>query len=260
MPATSRFDVDSPCGDRSSGIQTAIAGAEDQPSLPCDPSELWSQLVEGNFKIIEYFNTDNRCYLVAATRPAAEVEAARLTVRELEILTRTLLGAPQKVTAIELAVAPSTVASHLARALQKLDLSVSTPAIPLALVLVCQAACGGAVLGDARVTALQLGDVNQVVVSVACPEKRLPELTAAEQDVAAAFAAGSTKVEIARARSTSINTIGRQISSAIGKLGVRGRFDLVRRMGGEAVACGENTAHTMETVSAAPQPRQGAAG
>jgi len=202
-----------------------------EPLLSCDPCELWSQLVDGNFKVTEHFNADKRCYLVAVTRPAAEVEGACLSLRERDILTRTLLGAPQKVTAFDLAVAPSTVSTHLSQALRKLDLSVSASSIPLSLVLICQAACGDAVPDRARVTLLQHGDIGQVVVSLAWPEKRLPELTAAEQDVANALVGGATKVEIADARGRSVHTIGKQVSSLFAKLGVSGRLDLVRRMG-----------------------------
>jgi len=212
-----------------------------EPVLSCDPSELWSQLVDGNLKVTEHFNADKRCYLVAVTRPAAEAERAGLTLRERDVLTRTLLGAPQKVTALDLALAPSTVSTHLSQALRKLELSVSASAIPLSLVLLCQAACGDAVSNSARLTLLQHGDVGQVVASLAWPERRLPELTDAEQDVAIALVAGLTKAEIAETRRTSVHTIGKQVSAVFAKVGVRGRFELVRRMYREGGAAPENT-------------------
>jgi DNA-binding NarL/FixJ family response regulator len=248
MSCTSPID-DSPREDRPNPSHAAIAGAASEASSPCDPAELWSQLVSGNLRVTEHFNAARRCFLVAATRPPAEVEAARLSPREVDVLTRTLIGVPQKCTAYDLALAQSTVACHLARALEKLNLSVSSSAIPLALVLVGQAACDGAPPSDARMTVLQQAGGSHLVASLACPEKCLPGLTAAEQDVANALAAGATKLEIARARLTSVNTIGRQITSLFGKLAVRGRFDLIRRMNGEAAATLESTECTKESAT-----------
>ena len=207
------YGVDSLRVDPARAVRIPIGGVMAGPRLPCDPSELWSQLVDGNLRITDHFIAARRCYLVAGRRAAAEVVGARLTSRERDILTRTLCGAQQKVTALDLALAPSTVASHLAGALLKLEMPASTPAIPLALVLLCQSAGNDARPGDAHATLLQHLDIGHVIASRVIPEKRLRGLTAAEQDVADALVAGSTKLEIARARQTSVNTIGKQVSS-----------------------------------------------
>jgi DNA-binding NarL/FixJ family response regulator len=112
-----------------------------------------------------------------------------------------------------------------------LNLTPDAHAVPLALVLIAQAACGAVVLRDVRVTTSSRQGRRYVVANLPrLPCSRLTKLTTAERAVALALVDGSSKGDIARERSTSIHTIGRQITGIFSKLDVKGRFELILRM------------------------------
>jgi DNA-binding NarL/FixJ family response regulator len=99
-------------------------------------------------------------------------------------------------------------------------------------VLIAQAVHGSIELHDARVTAsVRQGRLHVVANLPRPPESQLGKLTTAEREVALALVDGYSKFDIANARSTSVHTIGRQVSSLFAKLNVKGRFDLICRMG-----------------------------
>lgn len=58
----------------------------------------------------------------------------------------------------------------------------------------------------------------------------LSALTAAERDVALAFAAGESHADIAARRGSSVRTVGNQLASVYAKLGVSSRAELIARL------------------------------
>jgi DNA-binding NarL/FixJ family response regulator len=182
-------------------------------------------------KIINHFAAEDRIYLVTESRDTRPSAREGLSQRERDVLCQLLAGQSQKAISYELGLSPSTVATHASHAFAKLNLPPCPCSIPLALVLITQAACGAIVLRDARVTAsLRNGRRYSVANLARPPGTRLARLTDAERAVALGLVEGASKFDIARERSTSVNTIGRQISSVFSKLDVRGRFELIRRM------------------------------
>jgi DNA-binding NarL/FixJ family response regulator len=193
--------------------------------------EFYLELVDLRLKVISHFVADERLYLVAEARDVAPSERERLSERERDVFCRLLAGQAQKATSIELGLSQSTVATHCARAFAKLHLNPDPYTVPLALVIITQAAYGAVDIANARVTASVRHGVRYVVANISRPPcGALAKLTTAEREVALALLNGSPKSEIARVRLTSVNTIGRQVSSVFSKLNVKGRYELIRRM------------------------------
>jgi len=193
------------------------------------PPDFWCHLVTGKLRLTKHLAVDDRTWLVARNS-CSEEQGVALSSRESEVFGRLLVGQSQKLMGYELGVCPSTVAAHIARAFAKLGLPPSAGAVPLALVLIGQGV-RGAIQSEPHVTTCVRGGQRYVIASVVRPPAtRLSNLTPAEREVALALVDGLSKFDIARARSTSVNTIGRQVSSLFGKLNVRGRFDLICRM------------------------------
>jgi DNA-binding NarL/FixJ family response regulator len=103
--------------------------------------------------------------------------------------------------------------------------------VPLALILLGQAASGAIVLVDAQVTMSLKEGRRSAIANIARPhDTSFAKLTDAERSIALGIVEGSSKREIARSRRTSLHTVGRQVSAVFAKLDVKGRFDLIRRM------------------------------
>jgi len=191
--------------------------------------DVWSNLVAGRLTLTKHFPVENRAFLVA--RDSSTEEDNALSARESEVLCHLLVGQSQKWMSYELGVGASTVATHVARAFAKLGVSPSVNEVPLALVLICQAVRGAIHPSEPQITTSTWGGQRYLVASVARPSAtHLSALTTAERAIALALVDGFTKFDIARARSTSVHTIGRQVSSVFAKLNVKGRFDLICRM------------------------------
>jgi DNA-binding NarL/FixJ family response regulator len=202
----------------------------DERTSSWSPVDVWSNLVAGRLALTKHFSFEERAFLVA--RDSSTEEQHALSARESEVLSHLLIGQSQKWMGYELGLSASTVATHIARAFAKLGVAPSVNGVPLALILICQGAREAIRLSDPQITTSTLGGERYVIASVARPsETHLSDLTTAERAIALALVDGLSKFDIARARSTSVHTIGRQISSVFAKLNVKGRFDLICRMG-----------------------------
>jgi DNA-binding CsgD family transcriptional regulator len=90
-----------------------------------DPAEavaIWHALVAGRWSLVDHFDSDGRRFVLAHRNDASVPDARGLTVRERQVLAYAALGHSNKVTAYELGLSTSTVASHLAHARAKLRL------------------------------------------------------------------------------------------------------------------------------------------
>lgn len=81
--------------------------------------EVWRGLVSGDWRIMDRFESAERCYLVARLNRGA---TPSLTPRERQVLSYAQVGHANKVAAYELGLTPSTVATHLKRAMGKLGI------------------------------------------------------------------------------------------------------------------------------------------
>lgn len=191
-------------------------------------SLLWRELTRGVSRVVHGFFSHTRCYLLVSTATAAPIEG-----RRLEILESVLSGLRQKNVAMDLELAPSTVALNSRLGLESLGV-VGKPsrAHPL-LMLAARAAAEPAQL-SARLAHLSVGrDTELRVIGAARSDRALVGvLPPAELAVIGSLIEGLTYQEIARARGTSTRTIANQISAVFRRLRVSGRNELVHRLFG----------------------------
>jgi len=81
---------------------------------------LWQVLVGGRWSLVDKTESDGRRFLVAVPNRPELAGREHLTPTEARILGAMGVGHPNKVIAYELGMAPSTVATHIARAAAKL--------------------------------------------------------------------------------------------------------------------------------------------
>ncbi len=195
----------------------------DLEGAPVSLGRIWAELVRGNLRVWRENASSSRVLLVSrATALGRPLDGDLISVA-----VRILCGEPQKNVAFALESAPSTVSGQYSRALA--ELHCSPRSVPLSVVLAAQAASTLSCV-PARVCSFTHGGVRWVVVSVRRPAvERLTELTPAEKIVAHGVLEGRQRREIACRRSTSMNTVSRQIHSLFTRLDVRGRLSLIRR-------------------------------
>lgn len=90
----------------------------DELQSPEEAVASWRALVAGQWAIVDHFDHDGRRYLVAVRND--EPRRCPLSVAEKQTLTLLARGYSSKLAAIELGVAPSTIATRLASARRKL--------------------------------------------------------------------------------------------------------------------------------------------
>lgn len=134
--------------------------------------------------------------------------ASALPPRQQQVLRLFARGVPQKVIAIDLGIAGSTVATHLRKALAGLHIEPQQAAY--------------------AVVAASPDEVPPDAGDIALPA----HLTAAEVDVVRAILRGASNLDIARRRGRSIRTVANQVASAFRKLGVSSRRELYARAPG----------------------------
>jgi DNA-binding NarL/FixJ family response regulator len=139
-----------------------------------------------------------------------------------------LCGAQQKWVAPDLGIAYSTASKRYTNALKKLGLAPGP--VPLPLVLAAQASASGREPAvAARATSFEHEQTRYVLLSVHRPSITDGSLTTAERAVAERLIEGATRAEIARERSTSVQTIACQSRNIFFKCRISGRHSLVAR-------------------------------
>jgi DNA-binding NarL/FixJ family response regulator len=175
-----------------------------------------------------------RCFLLLSLQPS--VTCPPLEGRRLEVLEAVLGGLRQKNIAIDLGLAPSTVALNARLALESIGASGKpSRAHPLLMLAARAAAESGRV--TLRCSNIEGPNGELRVVSLARPDLALDGgLPSAELAVIRSLVEGSSYEEIAVSRGTSTRTIANQISAVFKRLGVSGRSELVQRLlSGEGV-------------------------
>jgi DNA-binding NarL/FixJ family response regulator len=193
------------------------AGWGEPRSVDC--RRVWERLLAGASTLLECATTEAEVSLTVADRsePGAVVSG-----RRQQMLNGVLLGKSSKQLAIELAVAPSTVAAEVRFGLEALGVCASASRIPLALSLLVHAAHYPAVnrfVGRAGCT--RFGTHCLVYRAPLAPLEH--KLSPAVSAVVYQLALGLTHEEIAARRRTSRRTIANQLAQAFKILGVSGR-------------------------------------
>jgi DNA-binding NarL/FixJ family response regulator len=228
--------------------------------MEIDLALMWRDLMRGTQRVSDAFFSEERCYLVLA--PALDGEQAPVTGRRLEILESVLGGLRQKNVALELVLAPSTIALNSRLALQSLGVVDKPSRVHPLLMLAARAAVERAQV-LARCSTIHAPESGSLrVVSMPRPDLALEKvLPGAELAVIRSLVEGRTYRDIARQRGTSTRTVANQISAVFRRLHVSGRNELVQRLSSEQPLRSSEQARS--TIGPAPldgaeAPRQSA--
>jgi DNA-binding NarL/FixJ family response regulator len=190
---------------------------------------LWCELSRGVSRVVDGFFSDERCYLVLSikTRNAP----TPIEGRRLEILEAVLSGMRQKNIAMELKLAPSTVALNSRLALENLGVP-GKPSRAHPLLMLAARAAAEPKLVLARWSTLAGADDGELrIISMPRPDFALDNLLpSAELAVIRSLVEGKSYQEIGRERGTSTRTVANQISAVFRRLHVSGRNELVQRL------------------------------
>jgi DNA-binding NarL/FixJ family response regulator len=190
--------------------------------------DIWQQLINGEARVVDSFFTDDRCYIVIAPGNTSE---APLAGRRLEILQGILCGRDQKTVAIDLELAPSTVALNARLGLEALGVFERPSRVHPLLMLVAKAASRPDVQCNGVLSSYHDAGEKCRVVSVERPEHTLRRvLPPAELSVIERLVEGLCYQEIARHRGTSTRTIANQITAVFRRMRVSGRNDMLQRL------------------------------
>jgi DNA-binding NarL/FixJ family response regulator len=188
---------------------------------------VWRELVRGVESVTHEGFSDTHCGLVLApTKEPVERPAGR----RLEILESVLAGLGQNCVAIDMDLAPSTVALHARLALESLGVSVRPSRVHPLLMLMATAARRG-ILVSGQVSYVQSEQGELRMIEVPRPGQRLGEsLPIAERAVIDLLIEGHCYTEIARKRGTAVRTVANQIAAGFRRLNVSGRSELIQRL------------------------------
>lgn len=208
---------------RSSAVMADVTTTTEMPL-----ALLWRELTRGVSVVVDGFFDEERCYLLVAKRSQ---QARALQGRRLKILEAVLDGQRQKNVAIDLGLAPSTVALNSRLALEALGVT-NRPSRTHPLLMLAARAASRQVPASAKCTSMPGEQSRELrVISAPRPDLTLGKvLPSAELSVIRSLVEGARYEDIAQARGTSNRTIANQISMVFRRLRVSGRNDLVQRL------------------------------
>lgn len=230
MPSSARLEVvpRSNKEEERTSLQEEATRADARATVQMSLALLWRELSLGLCKIADGFFSETRCFLL--TTPTVG-PAQPLQGRRREILEAVLCGVGQKNIAVELQLAPSTIALNARVALDGLGMS-SRPsrAHPLLMLAAKAARCQ-----DGRATAalsfVEHGGTLMRVIALPRPDLRLSEaLPPAELSVVKSLIEGACYEDIAQMRGTSTRTIANQITTVFRRMKVSGRSELLTQL------------------------------
>ena len=194
---------------------------------------LWRELVRGTNTVVDGFFSDDDCFLLLERK--ADGQASPIEGRRLEIFEAVLAGLRQKNIAIDLALAPSTVALNARLALESLGVR-SKPSRAHPLLMLAARAMHEATLTLARCSTFVDDNRELRVIGTPRPDRALAAfLPAAELSVIRSLVEGLSYEDIAQLRGTSTRTVANQVTAVFRRLRVSGRNDLVQRLFFDAV-------------------------
>jgi DNA-binding NarL/FixJ family response regulator len=187
---------------------------------------LWRELVIGSCTIRDSFCSQYHFYLI--TGPVAGPWGG-LEPKHLQVLEAFLTGVAQKAIAMDLDVAPSTVASYARSALRHLGVHDRPSQVQPLLILAAKASQSLNPTCRCDVTFLHETEPLRVV-AFPRPDSELPTVPPAELSVLRCLVEGMTHSEIARRRGTAIRTVANQLASVFSRFRVSGRRELILRL------------------------------
>lgn len=208
------------------------SGNED-PECEILLGELWPQVRSGTSVILEHSFSGERCHATMRAREGASqpvLEAVR-PVHD-DVVLQMILGRAQKAIALEHGISGAAVTLRARRWLQRLGLSCKPSLVPLFLLMAGISWDAGERLPIVgRLSRRKSPEGWVSVCSFDRPDRVLPsELSEAEQQVARHLVEGRLLADIAERRGTAIHTVANQVGAVFAKLGVSGRFELVRSL------------------------------
>lgn len=187
---------------------------------------LWKQLRGGHCHVVHASFNEQRCLVVLA--PGGDSVSMPARSKWLGILESVLCGNDQKTVAIDLALAPSTVALNARLGLESLGVHTKASRVHPLLMLAAKAARDNDATMTGQLSTISTQRGSLTVVSIPRPDRLLQgRLPPAELSVIANLVEGATYREIAFMRGTSPRTIANQITAVFRRLRVSGRNELV---------------------------------
>jgi DNA-binding NarL/FixJ family response regulator len=206
-------------------LQQLALAADAASSAELCVATLWRDLARGKYRVVEGFFSEQRCFLVLAVHPVRA--QAAIEGRRLEILEAVLGGLRQKNVAMDLQLAPSTVALNARLALESLGVGGKPSRAHPLLMLAARTAAASQELAT-RCSSVIGAEGELCVVSTPRPDLALDGLLpSAELAVIRSLIEGCSYEQIAEARGTSTRTVANQISAVFRRLRVSGRNELV---------------------------------
>jgi len=89
---------------------------------PGQALEAWKGLVQGRWSLVDWFDTDDRRYILALVNPPKVSDPRGLTEREKQVLGYAALGESRRHIGYRLGIAPNTAANTLRSAMRKLGI------------------------------------------------------------------------------------------------------------------------------------------
>lgn len=197
---------------------------ENAAQLSATLRSVWSGLISGRFSVVSTSTTSESVTLRVQHRLVARARS-----RAAQIFDAASRGELQKAVAINLGVAPSSVAAMLRQVTRGMGLSCKFSRLPLAIPLLRH------MISRPDLVSVQLEprplDRTKPVLVIEmrrCDDVIAAKLSKSEYEVARQLLEGRTYRQMASSRATSVRTIANQVSSVFKKLGVSGRLELLR--------------------------------
>lgn len=206
-------------------VQGLITRVSEEPDSGYPLYDVWQHLTHGRWQAVDAVCREATCYLIVRERWPAR---APVRQQRLQVLERMLHGYGQKILALDLGVACSTIAATAKQALACLGFDCLPSRVPLALVVVALASEDEARHQVGSVHAFIHEGALHRIIALERPDRHLARLLPpAEVEVMKARIEGLSHQVIARTRRTSQRTIANQLASASRRLGVSGRLEII---------------------------------
>jgi DNA-binding CsgD family transcriptional regulator len=194
-------------------------------------AELWEELLTGRQHAVDWFIDEERCFLVVRDARPDERLPSFANARNRALLTRVLLGEPQKVVALDLRVSPSSVAAIAAQYAEAMGFRNGVRRLPVLLLMAVHVGTHGPAQASAQSAVFVHDGVRHRVLVAARPNPaRWPNLSEAESAVVALLFERYPNADIARLRQTSPRTVANQLGSVMHKLGARSRCEIISKL------------------------------
>lgn len=219
-----------------SELRAQAAQADSASSIEISLALLWRELSRGLCTVNDAFFTERRCFLctTAVTEPRRPMPRKRR-----DILEKVLMGVGQKNIAIELGIAPSTVALNAKQGLDTFGMSCRASRAHPLVMLAAWAERNGNTRVSGTLSFVDRGGQEVRIIAVPRPDLRLGSvLPPAELSVVRALIEGESYEDIAERRGTSVRTIANQITAVFRRMRLSGRSELLLRLFASSLVLG----------------------